>query len=172
MFFILSDLTQSQYMEHLFQQYYPIMKKKANEILNDFDLADDMVQTAFVKLMKHTDTLQRLDESARIVYLTRTVIHVSVDYIRKHKRKFPDKQDIPFETVESEIEQKETVSSTLELLTEKQRDLLIYYYVMGYKLKEIANIMHLNPKNVSMDLQRARKAALTVLKKGENVDET
>ena len=87
-------------------------------------------------------------------------------------RKFPDKQDIPFETVESEIEQKETVSSTLELLTEKQRDLLIYYYVMGYKLKEIANIMHLNPKNVSMDLQRARKAALTVLKKGENVDET
>ena len=77
-----------EYLVSLYQRYYRILKKKAHEILNDYDLADDMVQTALLKLIPHIEKLHGMDEPALRVYLVKTAIRVSIDYTKKHSSRF------------------------------------------------------------------------------------
>lgn len=162
--------TDNEYLVSLYQRYYRILKKKAYEILSNYDLANDMVQTALLKLIPHIEKLRDMDEPALRVYLVKTVIRVSLDYVKKHSSRFWEYQSLPFDQISGDapiieiIENKVTAEEILSRLDRKKRDLLIYRYFMGYSHEEIAEVMHLNPRNVNTYLQRAKKAALKLWK--------
>lgn len=83
---------------------------------------------------------------------------------------------MPFDQISDEIpiseivENKTTAEEILKRLNRKKRDILIYRYFMGYSHEEIAEIMHLNPKNVNTYLQRAKKAALKLWKARNGIE--
>ena len=157
-----------EYLVSFYQRYYRIMKKKAHKILNDYDLADDMVQNALLKLIPYIEKLRRMDEPALRSYIYRTVQSVISNYFRSQHKEAPflDEQ-YAGPSFTDDIDNKVTVDSLLSRLTSKQRDLLIYRYFMGYRLKEIAQIMNLNPKNIKMEMKRAKEASLKALERGE-----
>lgn len=179
MFFLAAGIEREEdgeYLVSLYQRYYRILKKKAHEILNDYDLADDMVQTALLKLIPHIEKLRGMDEPALRVYLVKTVICTSIDYAKKLSSRFWEYQSLPFDQISDEtplteiVEDRTTADEILKRLDRKKRDILIYRYFMGYSHEEIAAVMNLNPKNVNTYLQRAKKAALKLWKARNDIE--
>ena len=156
------------FLEYLVEVHLDFIKSLVFKKLQDRALTEDITHEVILKLHKYRNRLRNMDEPALKSYIYRTVQSVISNYFRdQHKEPpFLDEQyAVP--SFMDKIENKVTVDSLLSRLTPKQRDLLIYRYFMGYRLKEIARIMNLNPKNINMEMKRAKEAALKALERGE-----
>lgn len=118
----------------------------------DADVADAM-QDTILDCFEKIHTLQKPQYFK--TWMIRILINNCNDIIRKGKMLplFEDYKDIELEA------HTEDLTEFLELLDsidEKYRTVLILYYVEGYKIREIAQILELNENTVSSRLRRSR----------------
>ena len=156
------------FFEYLVEVHLDFIKNLVFKMLQDRALTEDITHEVLIKLNKYRHRLKNMDEPAVRSYIYRTVQSVISNYFRSQHKEAPflDEQ-YAGPSFTDDIDNKVTVDSLLSRLTSKQRDLLIYRYFMGYRLKEIAQIMNLNPKNIKMEMKRAKEAALKALERGE-----
>jgi len=130
------------------------MYKVAKAILkNDEDVADAMQETALTCWEK-IETLKRDDYFK--TWLIRILIN-KCNAIYRQKKKLISNENLP-ETVVTEDEY--TNVEWLELLKcleEKYRTIIILYYVEGFKVKEIAQILEVSESAVKGRMVTARK---------------
>ncbi len=74
----------------------------------------------------------------------------------------PNHFEMPEEKVEQE-ELKEMLKESLELLTEKERNVILFYYYEELTLKEISNIMEVSESRISQLHTRALQKMKTKL---------
>ena len=134
------------------------------------DQAEDNVHDAFIHLLRHTDLLKCLKPEQLTLYLYQTVKYATWDRNKSDKRRriresisLNCQQEIPAVSTEQRTE----LFIILYQLSERDRDLLCYYYLWGYSLKEIASLMQIRPGNVGKALQVARQRALRLLREGD-----
>ncbi|RRJ66053.1 sigma-70 family RNA polymerase sigma factor [Paenibacillus oralis] len=177
---IVEDENDKEYITNLYLKYYPLMKKRAYSITGDFGIVDDLIQDAFLKLMPKIPLLRSLDCYKRTSYIVYTLKHVCLDYIRKKARRskrsfsgltddiadhIPDLQAATEENFLHEEEMK-TFEQTLFQLSEKDRNLLYFKYIMELSDKEISEIMDIPAQHVRMYIARARQRAFRKLSQG------
>lgn len=173
---MIEDESDRAYMADLYQQYYPLIKKKAYDLVGNYSITGDLVQDVFIKLIPKISLLRSLDSCKRTPYIVYTVRSVCMDYIRKQARgsaKLQAAGAIDWEEIEDtqaspeeqtiQRESYEALGRVLEHIPERDRQLLIYKYLMGLKDKEIAGIMDISVRNIPGYLSRARHRARTVL---------
>lgn len=61
------------FIQLLYEQYYPVMKKKAYEISRDYNATNDLVNNSFIKLIDKIPTLRSLDCCKRTAYIVYTI---------------------------------------------------------------------------------------------------
>lgn len=177
---IVEDENDKEYITNLYLKYYPLMKKRAYSITGDFGIVDDLIQDAFLKLIPKIPLLRSLDCYKRTSYIVYTLKHVCLDYIRKKVRRsqrsfsgltddiadhVPDLQAATEENFLHEEEMK-TLEQTLFQLSEKDRNLLYFKYIMELSDKEISEIMDIPAQHVRMYIARARQRAFRKLSQG------
>lgn len=170
------DAADCRFLAGLYDQYRNLLMGFAYRFLKDYDLAQDMVQDAVLRLFGHIDTLRLMEEPAKIAYLKLTVRTVCILYLRKRAKdqKAVDKlveavEDCPdpVHIAEKYETAKETDAALLKL-PPKDRELLIYRYFLEYSVKEIGKLMNMKPTAVRMALSRARARVLMLLDGGES----
>ncbi|AIQ13850.1 RNA polymerase sigma factor [Paenibacillus durus] len=176
---MIEDDSDRAYMTDLYQQYYPLMKKKAYDMVRDYAITGDLFQDAFIKLVPKISLLQSLDSCKRTSYIVYTIRSVCMDHIRKQARgsqklrmdgtvdpveEVADAQASPEEQT-IKRESYEALGRALEYIPERDRHLLVYKYLMGLKDKEIASIMDIPIRNIQGYLTRARPRAQAALTK-------
>ena len=126
---------------------------------SDADVADAMQETT----LKCFERIESLDNPKFFkTWLTRILINNCNDIIRKGKsvQLFSDYKDITLE----EAEDTRAFNESVQSLDEKYRTILVLYYVEGFKINEIAQILDVNVNTINSRLQRSRamlKAELT-----------
>lgn len=70
----------------LYEQYRYLMLKVAVDILHDYQLAEDAVQEAFVRVAKHMEQIGQPEETATRRYLITIAKHAAIDLYRKRNR--------------------------------------------------------------------------------------
>ena len=169
-----STLSDQEFIINLYDNYYPIIKKKAYEITNDYSIVEDLINEAFYKLIKKVDTLRSLGCSERASYIVYTIRSVSYDYLRKQNRQshhsFLGIEDDLAESITytgPSIEEicvtQEDFKTALSQLSTRDRELLFYKHVLDLSPKDIANIMDINHNNIWQYLTRARRRAYKIL---------
>ncbi|MEK4851499.1 sigma-70 family RNA polymerase sigma factor [Paenibacillus sp. FSL H7-0756] len=167
-----------KFISELYLQYYPLMKKKAYEVTYDYNVVDDLINDAFIKLIERIETLSLLEGSKRTTYIAYTIRNISINYIKrrakKHKYMFLGLSDEMIEsisdvnaTVEEISTAKETneeIAKLLEQLSERDRYLLYHKYNLEMSDKEISQVMDIPVNNIRGYLTRARRRALNILK--------
>lgn len=164
----------------LYIQYYPIMKKKAYDISRNYNVVDDLINDAFIKLINKISILKSLGCCKRTSYIVSAIRNISIDYI-KHRTvesglvimgmeddfmdSIPDTVHTP-EAVFTIKETYEELGAAIETLSERDRNLLHYKYNLEFSEKEIAKIMNMPVNNIREYLVRARHRALKSLTKG------
>ncbi len=71
---ILENENDKEYITSLYRQYYPLMKKRAFGFTKDYDVVDDLIQDAFLKLIPKISLLRPLNCYKINSYLVYTII--------------------------------------------------------------------------------------------------
>jgi len=130
------------------------MYKVARAILNNDDNAADAIQDTILTCFEKIHTLKKQEYFK--TWLIRILIN-KCNSILRHSQKTHLPGELP-ETMRqdqslAEFEFKEM----LNLVDEKYRLILIFYYLEGFKISEIAELLEMNENTVKTRLTRARE---------------
>lgn len=129
------------------------MYKVARAILNNDEDVADAIQDTILTCFEKLHTLKKAEYFK--TWMTRILINECNKILRHYKNiQLPEfMPEIPRQDMSmAEVEFKEM----LELIDEKYRVILILYYVDGFKLQDIAEMLDLNENTVKTRLSRAR----------------
>lgn len=163
-----ASMTETEWLTQLYEEYRHPMWKYAYKILQDPQLADDVVQSTFQKIIEKMDILQALDCNKRKAYIVIMVRNLAYTLCRQRKRAscaeldpllecLPDTEETPEETVVRFCDY-ETVRQARDSLHTSYKDVLTMKYVYQYQDEEIAQILNIKPASVRVVLHRALKA--------------
>lgn len=112
----------------------------------------DAVAEAIAKAWEKRRTLR--DEALFTTWLTRILIRVCVDMQRRQKRVIPtdEVRDKP-----AEDERVSALREAIEGLPQKERTMIVLYYMEGYDVREVAGLMGTTKGAVCAGLSRARE---------------
>jgi len=155
----------------IFNQYHDRLKKFVTITVKNEWIVDDIVQEAFVRAHSKIDTLKDHDKIGS--WLFRIAYRKCMDYFRQESRN-PQEEIVDFRGVntsdysstERKLEQHQMsvcVQNQMLLLPENYRTVIWLFDVLGFTLKEIADILELSVENVKVRLHRARNKFKSIL---------
>jgi len=142
-----------------FQRYAMIVAK-------DPDLAADIVQDSWIKIIK---ALPRLRDPSRFqAWAYRIVNNRCMDVLRKrNQREEATTSSVMKTSPIKRLEDRDHIQSLLEQLSEKHRSVLALHYLLGFEIDEIAKITKTAKGTVKSRLFNAREKFRILLEGGE-----
>jgi RNA polymerase sigma-70 factor (ECF subfamily) len=160
--------------EKLFHRFYTGLCGYAESLVHKGEVAEEIVQDVFYNIWKNRNTL-RISSSWQS-YLYRAVYNNSMMHIRKMRREYPMEEQLAFhlqaqagnpaDAMEYE-EIAAMISTTLQELPERTREIFELNRLEGLKYREIAERLSISVKTVEANMGKALKALRTSLKKYE-----
>ena len=156
----------------IYTRYYGLMMFTAERILGEKKAAaPDIVHNAMLKIIDKFDVLD-LSDVKRTRNLCVTIVrNKCYDYLsRKDTNSLPIEDCFDEEecvSVEEIVVSEETVDAVKRVigsLGERYKDICIMRFVYGYKDKEIAGLLDINPETVRSRISRARKILIKAIK--------
>ena len=156
----------------VFERLYPSLFRYLQRLTGDEDVAEDIAQESFVRLLRQT-----LPESEVRPWLFTVAMNLVRDRARKTERRHrlltgaPDlvtRQPLPDEDVERS-ERVAAVREVLERLPERDRQLLLMREE-GFKYEEIARVIGVAPASVGTLIARALKKFVAEYESNEVID--
>lgn len=162
--------------EKIYLEYRYTLLYVAKSIVNDHQLAEDIVHETFLKTIENLDKIDGILCSKTKSFFVTIVKHKSIDEIRKIKRE----ENTPLDDVEyllkddaplplDNIIDQDGYNKLLEYikhLDEKYSTVLQLKYIQGYSEKEIAEVLDITPKNANIRIFRARKMLVKMIEEG------
>lgn len=157
----------------LFKRLYPSLFRYLHRLTGDEDVAEDIAQEAFVRLLR-----QRLTEEEVRPWLFTVAMNLVRDGARKTDRRqrllataptLVAPTPLPDEAVER-TERAEAVRAVLSRLADRDRQLLLMREE-GFKYDEIAEVVGVAPASVGTLIARALRRFVDAYHGGEVVDD-
>lgn len=152
--------------EKIYMQYGKLMYSKAYEILRDYDIAEDAVSEAFIRIFKNLHKLDDEVPSARTASFVVTVVkNVALTMLQKQNSTeilpFEESPDIPeSENMEDNIVAKlsaEEILSVVDGLPEDLKQVFLMFFAYDMSLKEIGKTLNITSNLAAVRLHRAKK---------------
>lgn len=160
--------------ETLYNTYANGMLRYATKITNNYDLACDVVQESFFKILQKEDTLEHLHEKQLEAYIIITVKHTAYKMMEKWGVIYPLELETPddkaqqYDTELFKIQQKEDLEEAISKLPEIYKDVIVLHYYMGFKFREIAKMLNINPNHATAIASNAKKKLRQLLTQKEH----
>ena len=151
--------------ESTYRENYPKMFGIAVKMVNDKDVASDIVQEVFVyyfEKLQNGHTIQHLQS-----WLIRATMNKCVDYLKRRKKHTPLSavSDLADEEETFEIQQPDVILKQAIAKLKPLEIKLIMLYSEGYSYKEIAQITEINFTSVGKTLSRTLHKLKEILKR-------
>ena len=140
-------------IEYLLQQYGNSLFRFCLFTLKNETDAEDVIQETFIRYLQKAPAFA--DTEHEKAWLFKVASNLCLDLLRYQKRHRQEELDAA-QYMSTVPENLEILEALLEL-PEKFRLVLILYYVEGYRIHEIAEIIQKSPSAVKMRLQKGRK---------------
>jgi RNA polymerase sigma-70 factor, ECF subfamily len=144
--------------QKLISKYHPIIYRFLMGITEDEHLAEDLTQDTFLKIIRNIEKFDIYGKAKFSTYLITVAKNCYIDHIRKTKGIRLDLYNVDdFENLNTEKNIEDIVldrlnmieiNSSLERLTEEQRIVIKLKYIEGLTLKEIGDLLNVEPKTV------------------------
>ena len=155
-----------QILEELYILYEQKMFLTAYSILQDYQLAEDAVQEAFIKLSRHLSKLDDITSKKSRNYIFTTIKGISIDMYRKTQLNNSYIFTAGDETIEEfnptssinealKIENEIYIHNLLNRLSKSDKQIVTDYYYKQLSIHEIANSLKISETAARKRLQRA-----------------
>lgn len=160
------QMLQKQVEEAVLREY-PDMYRLAYSYVKNRSDAMDIVQDSALKAM----TRYRCAENEEKVHswLMTITVHTALDFLRKHSRETAA-EDLP-ETGSADCYRDTDLDRALQLLDDREREIVILRYFEDLKIAEVAAAVNLNENTVKSMLYRALHKMKVQLGEGEQGDD-
>lgn len=143
-------------IEELYQAYHLELVRWCSKMTGSIELAEELVQEAFLRALLNKELLQTLEGKQRRSWLYRTIKNLYIDRVRRQSYEsvvefMPERTTMPDEMTEFEWD------TLLESLPDMEGVLFSMRYLQGYNSKQIGEIFSLPPGTVRSKLSSARK---------------
>ncbi|MCW0484553.1 RNA polymerase sigma-70 factor [Gaoshiqia sediminis] len=144
----------------LFEYYYTGLVVFADHHLHDMELAEDIVQSAFVRLWENRQAIK--SPSVRY-YLASAVKNNCIDLIRKNETQRKYAQRLSFQETDhgqdfwAESELQQMIETAIGNLPQRCREIFILSRYEGLKSHEIAQKLQLSQRTVETQITNALK---------------
>jgi RNA polymerase sigma-70 factor (ECF subfamily) len=160
--------------QFLFRKYYPAMCSFARQILNDSELAEEIVQDMFVKIWEKRETLN-IETSVKH-YFFRSVRNHCLNQLQheKIKKQYASKvmesaqQEIDPGQYYVEVDLIQRIERSIDSLPPKRQEIFRLSREQGLKYKEIAETLNISVKTVEAQMGLALKYLRDELKDFSN----
>jgi RNA polymerase sigma-70 factor (ECF subfamily) len=158
--------------EYLYHKYKRLLLYKANQILNDYTLAEDAVSEAYIRIYKNLHKIENTDSGQTIAFLMLIVKNTSLTILDKEKRKQTTQE--PDEDLAGDYNLEEDVISRLsteriyeliEQLGEELKSIFLLRYAQDLSHKEIGKLLNITESNVGVKIHRAKKKLKEMIEK-------
>jgi RNA polymerase sigma-70 factor (ECF subfamily) len=161
-------------VERLYDDYKNIMFSTAMGIVKDKAQAEDIVQFAFIRIIKHIEKLSNLPDGEVRGYIVLIIKHLSFDNLRKRKQE----KVVSIESVDCSREGDTTeeaaiakvelgrVKESLRSMDDKYSLPLILKYSLGFSHSEIADMLGISVENVKVRCHRGKRILMDAVRKG------
>jgi RNA polymerase sigma-70 factor, ECF subfamily len=159
--------------DELFERLYPSLYRYLHRLTGDADVAEDIAQEAFLRLLR-----QRLAEPEVRPWLFTVATNLVRDTARKSERRHrllsgAPQLVTPMPSPDERVERAETIAAVrraLDQLSPRDRQLLLMREE-GFKYDEIASVVGVAPASVGTLIARALKRFVEAYDAEEVVDE-
>lgn len=149
--------------EKLLVKLKPLIINSIRRYYNDYSLYDDLIQDGFETIIR---CVKDFNESRGVNFLGYVKVELKFLYLNKHKEKktFSLNETVGEDGVELidllednkldplenylELEEKEFVMEALSILTKRQREVMVLYYLQENSIGEIANMLGISYRTV------------------------
>lgn len=175
----LSSPEEKLFFAGLYETHKGLLFLSVRQYISDSATAEDLVQDSLVKLMERADTVRGLSGGALAAYVAATARHTAVDYLRRTGA-MPPPADDPDELAdagslpEAALLRREELTRLRDVwprLRQEDRLLLERKYLLGQTDEELARYLGCRRGSVRMKLTRARRAALRLMREGDEKNE-
>jgi len=135
-------------------------------ILKDWQLAEDAVQTSFLRLLNKLDTISDTKCNKTRNFMVIIVRNVSIDMYNKRKKHSEygyndlaqtiECQDVSVEDLVISQNSIDELINCISLLNKKYSDVLMLRHTYGYNDYEIAHLLGISNENVRIRLHRGK----------------
>lgn len=170
----IEDESDREFMVELYEEYKLLMYKEINRITRDAWDAEDIMQTALVKLIDRIALLRTLERNRLVNYIITAVKHNAYNYLSRQKKNtfsFDDLRDTPMDIdmmagIEERLDTKEDLKRLFTIwprLEKRSRYLLEAKYILDEPSEDIARVLGIQARSVRMALTRARRQAYDLI---------
>lgn len=154
---------EKHFIEDLYRKEKVFLYRLAFGILNNKDLAEDALSACFIKIMEDIDRILSLPESALRPYCLAILKNEAINILRKEKRLVYTNraEELEIKNLENQIEKdliiKDQVENLLyknQVLTDEERDFIIFRYKHDLTYKEIGRLMGVSEATATKRNQR------------------
>ena len=146
--------------EKLYYEYRELMLFVALGVLHNQTLAEDAVQEAFERIVRHIDHIKEPFTDQTKAFIAILTKNMAIDVLRKEKRhQNLHFEDFPFEIgKESDFSKVETdeIVEQIARLPEIYRDVLNLKFCFEYNDREISDLLHISHAAVRKRMERAK----------------
>jgi RNA polymerase sigma-70 factor (ECF subfamily) len=180
LFFVLEALPPKyrSKVEKLYYEHRNDLLYTALAIVKDFSHAEDIVQFAFIRIIKHIGKINALPDGEVKGYIIYIVRNLSLDFLRKQK----NANIVSYDSMEHSPDNGETLENIamfdFELSTVKQKLMemddkyslpLILKYTLEFSHAEIADLLDITIENVKIRCHRGRKKLIEAIREEANL---
>ena len=132
--------------------------------LGDVHLAEDAVQETLLRAWRNADRFR--STGSEITWITRIAINVCKSYLRSpwKRRRAPAEELDKLLAPADDPQVDDTLPRAIMALPRPYREVIILHYYQELKVREIADILHINVSTVTARLSRARNMLRESLK--------
>lgn len=178
----IKDENAKKKLEALYIKYKTDMFKVAYRILDDYQLAQDAVQIAFISIMDNLDKIDEIYCNKTRAFVVIIVRNISINLYRKRKKQngillediedtLPDGNQMIDEMI-IDAEMFSRVSSKIRELRPDYSDIISLKYFYHYTDDEIAKLLNITPGNVRVRLHRAKQSLIMLLSEDRELNKS
>ena len=165
---MIEDEDDRAFLERLYDDYHFLLLKRAMDLLRDPFAADEVVGEVYALMVEKIDYLRGIDDEKRCACLAIFVRNKAIDYMRRRKveRKYIVRDDWELDNAASDHEidadiirmaELQSLNLALDMLDERNRELLEMKYWRKLSDAEIAQRMGIKEHSVRQYLTNARR---------------
>ena len=154
----------------LYTSYRQMMYYVAYRILKNREDAEDVVQSAFIRVINHLDDIDEKDEQKTKAYLAIVTRNLAYDVYRVKKRErtrnisydeyemvIEDPVGQAFEDIDDIDDESRQLAEAIKKLPPKYAEVICLTYAHGYSSDKVGEILNISADTVRQRLVRARK---------------
>lgn len=168
--FLFTTVQERDKFAFLYERYKNLLLYKAYGILHDYNLAEDAVSEAYIRVYKNLHKIDDPEDNRAAAFLVTILKNIALTMLESNKKQateeFDENMRAPDDVEAQAIEAISTgrVFEIINKMEESYKSVLVLKHAYDYSHKQIADLLGISENNVTVRLHRAKKILAELLK--------